>query len=380
MTTIRKLKVMTIVGTRPEIIRLSSVIKAFDKYFDHILVHTGQNWDYELNEIFFEDLKLRRPDYFLDSASYEGNLGQTMGNIISLSYNVLKKEMPDALLILGDTNSALSTISAKRLKVAIFHMEAGNRCFDQNVPEEINRKIVDHISDVNLPYTEHSRRYLIDEGIRKEHIFVTGSPMPEVIYENIKYIENSNILENMSLEKDKYILVSAHREENIDNIKRLNSLAESLNTVAGIYNMPIIYSTHPRSLNAINREKIKLNPAIKIAKPFGYFDYNKLQQNAYCVLSDSGTLSEESAILKFSGVLIRDSTERPEVLDKGSIIIGGINAQGIIQSINLSRQINHPKDSPLPPDYTDKNVSQKVVKIIQSYTNIINQRIWQKQP
>jgi UDP-N-acetyl-L-fucosamine synthase len=372
-----KLKVMTIVGTRPEIIRLSSVIKACDRYFKHLLVHTGQNWDYTLNQIFFENLQLREPDYYLNSVGED--LGETIGNIISRSYVLLKKEHPDALLILGDTNSCLSSISAKRLKIPVFHMEAGNRCFDQNVPEEINRKIVDHISDINLPYTEHSRRYLINEGIRKEHIFATGSPMAEVLQEHKNSIEDSKILNNLNLEKQKYIVVSAHREENIDIEKNFDELVQALNKVAETFNLPIVYSTHPRSQKRIQEKKVKFNPLIMNIKPLGFFDYNKLQKDSFCVLSDSGTLSEESALLDFPAVLIRTSTERPEVIDKGSMVIGGITEKGIIQAIHLVRSIyEDKKDFNLSLDYMDLNVSTKVVKIIQSYTRIINKVIWDK--
>lgn len=368
---------MTIVGTRPEIIRLSEVIKACDRYFNHILVHTGQNWDYTLNQVFFEEFNLREPDYYLDAAGK--HLGETMGNIIAKSYEVLKKEKPDALLILGDTNSALSAISAKRLKIPIFHMEAGNRCFDQNVPEEINRKIVDHISDINLPYTEHSRRYLLSEGIRKEHVFVTGSPMTEVLHKNMNKIENSRVLDELNLEPEKYILVSAHREENIDNEENFFSLMNALNYIAETYQLPIIYSTHPRSWKMIEERGFKFNPLIRQLKPFGFFDYNKLQLNAFCVLSDSGTLSEESAILGFPAVLIRTSTERPEVLDKGTIVIGGITKKDIAQAVELSRAMWENKEgTALPNDYLDENVSIKVVKIIQSYTKIIDKVVWGK--
>ena len=372
-----KMKVMTIVGTRPEIIRLSEVIKACDRYFDHVLVHTGQNWDYTLNEIFFEELKLREPDYYLGAVG--DHLGETMGNIIAKSYEVLAKEKPDALLILGDTNSALSAISAKRLKVPIFHMEAGNRCFDQNVPEEINRRIVDHISDINLPYTEHSRRYLLSEGIRKEHIFVTGSPMTEVLHKNMEKIQSSNVLNELNLEPEKYILVSAHREENIDNEKNFFSLMNALNHIAERYQLPIIYSTHPRSWKKIEERKFKFNPLIRQLKPFGFLDYNKLQLNSFCTLSDSGTLSEESAILGFPAVLIRTSTERPEVLDKGTMVIGGITERDIVQAVELSRAMwNNKEQRNLAPDYLDENVSVKVVKIIQSYSKVINMFVWSK--
>jgi len=379
---------MTIVGTRPEIIRLSECIKACDRHFNHVLVHTGQNWDYTLNEVFFKELGLREPDYYLNAAGQ--HLGETIGNIIARSYEVLIKEKPDALLILGDTNSALSAIPAKRLKVPIFHMEAGNRCFDQNVPEEINRKIVDHISDINLPYTEHSRRYLLKEGISGEYIFVTGSPMREVLEKNMDSIKNSRVLENLGLEKEKYFLVSAHREENIDNEENFFSLMNALNTIAEKYNYPVVYSTHPRSWKRIEERGFRFHPLIRQLRPFGFFDYNKLQMNAYCVLSDSGTLSEESNMLGFPAVLIRTSTERPEVLDKGSIIIGGITEKDILQAVALSREIyensraNSSKNiesgvSYIPPqDYNDANVSEKVVKIIQSYTKIINRNIWRK--
>lgn len=373
----KKLKVMTIIGTRPEIIRLSQCIKACDRYFDHILVHTGQNWDYTLNEVFFQELQLRQPDYYLNAVG--SNLGETLGNIIAKAYQVLVDTQPDALLILGDTNSALAAIPAKRLKIPIFHMEAGNRCFDQNVPEEINRKIVDHISDVNLPYTEHSRRYLLSEGISKEFIYVTGSPMREVLSANKKGIDSSKVLETLALTPENYFVVSAHREENIDNPKTFYSLINALNSIAEEYQKPVIYSTHPRSWKRIEQEGCKLHPLIRQLKPFGLFDYCKLQQNAFCVLSDSGTLSEESAMLGFPAVLIRTSTERPEVLDKGTIIIGGTSAEDMTQSVNLCREMwENREPTVIAPDYEDSNVSVKVVKIIQSYTKIVNSRIWGK--
>jgi UDP-N-acetylglucosamine 2-epimerase (non-hydrolysing) len=373
-----KMKIMTVMGTRPEIIRLSAVIKACDKYFEHILVHTGQNWDYNLNEIFFKELELRKPDYYLDAVGE--NLGETIGSIIAKSFKLFREVKPDALLILGDTNSALSAISAKRLKIPVFHMEAGNRCFDQNVPEEINRKIVDHISDINLPYTEYSRRYLLSEGVRKEHIFVTGSPMLEVLNNCSDSIKDSNVLTELKLERDKYILVSAHREENIDIEENFMNLVNSLNSVAKEFKLPIIYSTHPRSWKKIEERKIVFNPLIRKLKPFGFIDYNKLQQNAFCVLSDSGTLSEESVILNFPAVLIRTSTERPEVLDKGSIIIGGIKIDEVIQSVYTAVEMFKAMDNTniLPADYQDTNISMKVVKIIQSYTKIVNKDIWRK--
>lgn len=372
-----KLKVMTIIGTRPEIIRLSACIKACDKYFSHVLVHTGQNWDYSLNEVFFKDLGLREPDYYLSSVGE--TLGDTMGNIIAKSYGILKKEMPDALLILGDTNSALSAISAKRLKIPIFHMEAGNRCFDQNVPEEINRKIVDHISDVNLPYTEHSRRYLLSEGVKKEYIFVTGSPMREVLEQHAAAIENSKVLEELGLEKGKYIIVSAHREENIDNEENFMSLMGAINGIAGRYQMPVVYSTHPRSKKFIEARNFKFHPLVRSLKPFGFLDYNKLQKNSFCVLSDSGTLSEESAILGFAGVLLRTSTERPEVLDKGTVVIGGITGKDVEQAIDLVAAMrDNGEKTFVAPDYCDDNVSVKVVKIIQSYAKLVDKFVWRK--
>lgn len=366
---------MTIVGTRPEVLRLSAVIKACDSYFNHILVHTGQNWDYYLNKVFFEELDIREPDYFLNVVG--NHLGETMGNIISKTYEVLEKEKPDALLILGDTNSTLCAISAKRLKIPIFHMEAGNRCFDQNVPEEINRKIVDHTSDVNLPYTEHSRRYLLSEGIPKEYIFVTGSPMTEVLTLSMEDIHKSDVLNRLGLDKKKYILVSAHREENIDHPIHFKNLMDALNEVAKIYNMPIVYSTHPRSLKKIKEQKVAFHPLIQSLKPFGFFDYNQLQQHAFCVLSDSGTLSEESSILNFPAVLIRTSTERPEVLDKGSMVIGGITADEILQAIRLATEL-YGKSHVQPQDYRDTNVSHKVVQLIESYTEIIDRNVWKK--
>ncbi len=372
-----KMKVMTIVGTRPEIIRLSEVIKACDKYFHHVLVHTGQNWDYTLNDIFFEELSLRNPDHFLGVVG--DDLGETMGNIISASYKILLEEKPDALLVLGDTNSCLSVIAAKRLKIPIFHMEAGNRCFDQNVPEEINRKIVDHVADINLPYTEHSRRYLLSEGIRKEHIFVTGSPMTEVITKNMENIEKSQVLKELNLEKGKYILVSAHREENIDNEENFLSLMNSINKIAEKYQLPIIYSTHPRSWKKIEERDFQFYPLVRQLQPFGFIDYNRLQKNAFVVLSDSGTLSEEASILGFPGVLIRTSTERPEVLDKGTVVIGGITEKEIVQAVELSRIMWEQEEKTyIANDYRDDNVSVKVVKIIQSHTSIINNMVWRK--
>ena len=372
-----KLKVMTIIGTRPEIIRLSECIKACDKYFNHILVHTGQNYDYTLNEVFFEDLELRSPNYYLESVGKD--LGETMGNIIAKSYKIMQKEKPDALLILGDTNSALAAISAKRLKIPIFHMEAGNRCWDWNVSEMINRKIVDHISDINLPYTEHSRRYLLSEGIDGKTMFVTGSPMREILNKHMIKIENSDVLDRLKLEKGKYILVSAHREENIDNEENFMDLMNSINNIAEKYQIPVIYSTHPRSMKFIEKRNFKFHPLVQNLKPFGFLDYNKLQMNSYCVMSDSGTLSEESAILGFAGVLIRTSTERPEVLDKGTIVIGGIKGKDVEQSVELAVAMRDNNEQVvMVNDYADTNVSVKIVKIIQSYTSIVNKTVWGK--
>lgn len=372
-----KLKLMTIIGTRPEIIRLSAVIKCADKYFNHILVHTGQNYDYTLNQVFFEDLGLRAPDYYLESVGKD--LGETMGNIIAKSYEVMQKERPDAVLLLGDTNSALSAISAKRFKIPIFHMEAGNRCWDWNVSEMINRKIVDHISDINLPYTEHSRRYLLSEGIDGKTIFVTGSPMREVLRDHIDQIEKSDILDKLHLQKNKYILLSSHREENIDNEENFMSLMTAINDIAEKYQMPVIYSTHPRSQKFIDKRNFKFHPLVQNLKPFGFMDYNKLQKNAYCVLSDSGTLSEESAMLGFAGVLIRTSTERPEVLDKGTVVIGGITDKTVEQALELAVSMrDNNEEVVMAEDYADTNVSVKVVKIIQSYTDIVNRTIWGK--
>lgn len=374
---INKLKLVTIVGTRPEIIRLSEVIKKCDIYFNHILVHTGQNWDYELNQIFFEDLNLRKPDYYLDSVGK--NLGETIGNIISKSYGLLDEIKPDALLILGDTNSALSAISAKRLKIPIFHMEAGNRCFDENLPEETNRRIVDHIADVNLCYSEHARRYLHYEGVAKERTYVTGSPMAEVLTSNLVKIKNSNVLNKLKLKKNQYILLSAHREENIDIEVNFLKLMESVNDIAEKYNMPVIYSTHPRSDNVIKKRGFIFHPHVRSLKPFSFSDYNNLQINAYCVVSDSGTIPEEASYFKFPAVSIRTSTERPEALDKGNFIIGSISAENVLQAVDLAVSMHKNNDLGVnTPDYLDENVSAKVVKIIQSYTGIVNKMVWKK--
>ena len=370
-----KLKLMTVLGTRPEIIRLSAVLRLADQYFDHILVHTGQNWDYTLNQVFFDELALRAPDHYLDCAG--GHLGETMGNIIARSYELMDRLKPDAVLILGDTNSALSAISAKRLKIPIFHMEAGNRCWDWNVSEMINRKIVDHISDINMPYTEHARRYLLSEGIDGKTLFVTGSPMREVLTRHLPTIEKSDVLARLGLEKQKYILVSAHREENIDNESHFMDLMNAINFMAEKYQMPVIYSTHPRSRKFINARNFVFHPLVRSLEPFGFIDYNCLQQSSFCVLSDSGTLSEESAMLDFAGVLIRTSTERPEVLDKGTVVIGGIKRDDVEQAVELAVAMRA-EPTAMPGDYADDNVSVKVVKIIQSYAKIVNLTVWNK--
>ncbi len=371
----KKLKVVTILGTRPEIIRLTECIKKCDHYFEHVLIHTGQNYDYELNEIFFEDLELRRPDYFLNVVG--SHLGETIGNVISKSYEILSKEQPDALLVLGDTNSVLSTIAAKRLKIPIFHMEAGNRCFDQNVPEEINRKISDHISDINLTYTENSRRYLLSEGFRKDHVFVTGSPLREVLDKYQDKIQQSNVVERLGLKENGFIVVSAHREENIDLGDNFEILVESINAVAEKYNMPVIFSTHPRTKSRIEKNNIKFHPLIQNVAPLGFFDYVKLQSKSFIVLSDSGTISEESAMMGFPAVSIRTSTERPEAIDAGTIVLGGISKNQMLNAIEVSKGL-FDSAIDLPFEYNVKNTSERVVKAIQSYTAIVNKVIWDK--
>ena len=372
----KKLKLVTILGTRPEIIRLSEIIKLADKVFDHIVVHTGQNYDYQLNEIFFEDLDLRKLDYFLNVVG--NNLGETIGNVISKSYDILYKMSPDALLVLGDTNSVLCTIAAKRLKIPIFHMESGNRCFDQNVPEEINRKISDHISDINLTYTEHSRRYLLSEGFRKDHVFVTGSPLYEVLNRHSNKIVNSNILTTHDLVKGEYFVVSTHREENIDLNDNFIGLMNSLNKVVSKYKFPIIFSTHPRTKKRIEQLDISFNPLIKLVSPLGFFDYINLQQNALCVLSDSGTISEESAMMNFSAISIRTSTERPEAVDFGSIILGGICEKDILNAIETCLLTKSEAQIEIPQEYKVIDASKRVIRIIQSYTSIVNKVIWDK--
>lgn len=373
----KKLKVMTIAGTRPELIRLSEIIKKADVFFEHVFVHTGQNYDARLNDIFYEDLGIRKPDYYLNVVGE--NLGETMGNIIAKSYELMQQVRPDALLILGDTNSALSAIAAKRLKVPIFHMEAGNRCYDENLPEETNRRIVDHISDVNLPYTEHARRYLIAEGVRKEHIYVTGSPMKEVIKAHETEIEASKVLEELGLMERKYIVLSSHREENIDHEEHFESLMNAVNAMAETYQMPVIYSLHPRSAKFIAERNFKFHPLVKAMPPFNFTDYSKLMRCAYCVVSDSGTMPEEAAVSHFPGVCIRTSTERPEALDKGNFVIGGITEESLLQAVEMAVKLNEMGCvGDVVPDYDTENVSATVIRLIQSYTRIIDDKVWRK--
>ena len=377
-----KLKIMTIVGTRPEIIRLAAVIKKCDKYFEQILVHTGQNYDYELNQVFFDDLSLRAPDYYLDAVG--SDLGETIGNIIAKSYKLMTEVKPDALLILGDTNSCLSAISAKRLHIPIFHMEAGNRCKDECLPEETNRRIVDIISDVNLAYSEHARRYLAECGLPKERTYVTGSPMAEVLHSNLEKIKKSDVLKRLNLEKGKYILLSAHREENIDTEENFFNLMNAVNAMAVKYDMPILYSCHPRSAKFIEKRGFKFDKRVIQNKPLGFHDYNNLQMNAFAVVSDSGTLPEESSFFLSVGnpiaaVCIRTSTERPEALDKGDFVLAGITENEVLQAVDIAVEMNKNNDLGIPvPNYVDENVSTKVVKIIQSYTNIVNRMVWRK--
>ena len=373
-----KLKLMTIVGTRPEIIKLSEIIKKCEKYFDHILVHTGQNWDYTLNDIFFKELEIKAPDFYLGVVG--DDLGHTMGNVIAKSYKLMAEQKPDALLVLGDTNSCLSVISAKRLKIPIFHMEAGNRCKDENLPEEVIRRIVDVTSDVNMCYSEHARRYILNSGVKPEYTFVTGSPMAEVLSANREKIEKSKILETLGLEKNRYILLSAHREENIDIEKNFFALMNAVNAMAERYDMPVIYSTHPRSRKFIEERDFKFHPNVKSMKPFGFSDYNSLQKNAFCVVSDSGTLPEEASYFKcFPAVCIRTSTERPEAMDKGNFILGSITEESVLQAVDTAVEMQSNGDLGADvPDYTEENVSTKVVKIIQTYTEVVNKSVWRK--
>ncbi len=377
-----KLKLLIIVGTRPEIIRLAAVINKCRKYFDTILAHTGQNYDYNLNGIFFKDLSLDNPDVYLNAVG--NDLGETMGNIIAKSYQLMAEIKPDAVLVLGDTNSCLSVIGAKRLHIPIFHMEAGNRCKDECLPEETNRRIVDIISDVNMAYSEHARRYLADTGLPKERVYVTGSPMAEVLHENLEQIESSDIHKRLGLEKGRYILLSAHREENIDTEKNFNSLFSAINKMAEKYDMPILYSCHPRSKKRLEQSGFKLDSKVIQHEPLGFHDYNCLQMNAFAVVSDSGTLPEESSFFTsigkpFPAICIRTSTERPEALDKADFILAGIDETSLLQAVDTAVEMNKNGDIGIPvPDYTDENVSDKVVKIIQSYTGVVNKMVWRK--
>lgn len=377
-----KLKLLIIVGTRPEIIRLAAVINKCRSYFDCILAHTGQNYDYNLNGIFFDDLQLDKPEAYMEAVG--DDLGATVGNIINCSYKLMSQIKPDALLILGDTNSCLSAISAKRLHIPIFHMEAGNRCKDECLPEETNRRIVDIISDVNMAYSEHARRYLAECGLPKERTYVTGSPMAEVLHANLKDIENSDIHSRLKLTKGKYILLSAHREENIDTEKNFLSLFSAINAIAEKYDMPILYSCHPRSKKRLNDSCFKLDSRVIMHEPLGFHDYNCLQMNAFCVISDSGTLPEESSFFTsvgkpFPAVCIRTSTERPEALDKACFVLAGIDKNSLLQAVEVAVNANRDGDFGIPvPDYIDENVSIKVVKIIQSYTGIVNKTVWRK--
>lgn len=377
-----RLKLLIIIGTRPEIIRLAAVITKCRKYFDCILAHTGQNYDYTLNGIFFHDLKLKAPEVYMNAVGED--LGSTVGNIINCSYKLMNQIRPDALLILGDTNSCLSAIAAKRLHIPIFHMEAGNRCKDECLPEETNRRIVDIISDVNMAYSEHARRYLAECGLPKERTYVTGSPMAEVLHNNLEEIEKSNILEKLNLQPKKYILLSAHREENIDTEKNFLSLFNAINKLAEKYDKPILHSCHPRSKKRLEESGFKLDKRVIRHEPLGFHDYNKLQMNAYAVVSDSGTLPEESGYFTsigkpFSAVCIRTSTERPEALDKGCFVLAGIDEKSLLQAVETAVRMNDEGDYGIPvPDYTDENVSTKVVKLIQSYTSVVNKMVWRK--
>ena len=377
-----RLKLMTIVGTRPEIIKMSAIIKKCDKYFNHILVHTGQNYDHQLNQVFFCDLGLREPDYYLGVVGE--NLGQTMGNVIARSYELMTKVQPDAIIVLGDTNSCLCVISAKRLKIPVFHMEAGNRCKDENLPEEVIRRVVDVTSDINLCYSEHARRYILDTGVRPENTYVVGSPMAEVLHANYEKIIASNVLQRLGLEKKKYILLSAHREENIDTEKNFISLMTAVNAMAEKYDMPILYSCHPRSRKFIEQRNFKFDSRIVQHQPLGFHDYNKLQMEAFAVVSDSGTLPEESSFYlsvgkPFPAVCIRTSTERPEAMDRGAFVLAGIETEQVLQAVELAVSMNENGELGLPVTaYTDENVSVKVVKLIQSYTGIVNKMVWRK--
>ena len=378
-----RLKLLIIVGTRPEIIRLAAVINKCRKYFDCILAHTGQNYDYNLNGVFFKDLKLADPEVYMDAVG--DDLGATMGNIINASYKLMVQTKPDAVLVLGDTNSCLSVIGAKRLHIPIFHMDAGNRCFDECLPEETNRRIVDIISDVNICYSEHARRYLNASGVAPQRTYVSGSPMAEVLHENLAEIENSDVHARLGLEKGKYILLSAHREENIDTEKNFLSLFTAINKMAEKYDMPILYSCHPRSRNRLEASGFQLDPRVIRQEPLGFHDYNCLQMNAFAVVSDSGTLPEESSFFtsvghSFPAVCIRTSTERPEALDKGCFILAGINEHDLLQAVDVAVEMVKNEDNGIPvPNYTDENVSTKIVKLIQSYTGVVNKMVWRKE-
>ena len=377
----KRLKILTVVGTRPEIIRLSRVLARLDEHCDHVLVHTGQNYDYELNQVFFDDLGVRKPDFFLNSAEGSTSAAHTIGNLITSVDGVLAQVQPEAMLVLGDTNSCLSVIPAKRRKVPIFHMEAGNRCFDQRVPEEINRKIVDHLSDINMPLTEHARRYLLAEGIKPETVIKTGSPMLEVLRHFAPQIEESQALGRLGVKKDGYFVVSAHREENVDNPQNFADLLDTLNAVATRYRKPILVSTHPRTRKRLASLKaVHLSPSIKFLKPLGVFDYIKLQQQAFCVISDSGTLTEESSILGFPGVMIRQAHERPEGMDEGAVIMCGLKSANVIDAIKVSvaHYANDTRPFHLVSDYDVDNVSRKVLRIILSYTDYVNRTVWFK--
>ncbi len=373
-----KLKVMIVMGTRPEIIKLSAVIKKCDQYFNLQIVHTGQNYDYELNKVFFEDLQLREPDFYLNVVG--DNLGQTMGNVISKSYELFAEQKPDAVVVLGDTNSCLCVISAKRLKIPIFHLEAGNRCKDENLPEEVIRRIVDVTSDINLCYSENARKYILNTGVKPEYTYVTGSPMAEVLDNCIDKINASKVLENLNLQPKKYILLSAHREENIDIEENFMALMNAVNAMAETYDMPVLYSCHPRSRKMIKKREFKFDKRVIQHQPLGFFDYNHLQQNAFCVVSDSGTIPEEASYFKFPAVSVRTSTERPEAMEKGVFVVGSITKEHVLQAVDLAVSMHENGDDGLTvPAYADTNVSTKVVKIIQSYVGIVNKMIWRKE-
>ena len=374
---VRKLKVMMVMGTRPEIIKLSSIIKKCDTYFDLKIVHTGQNYDYELNKVFFEDLQLREPDFYLNVVGE--NLGQTMGNVISKAYELFYSEKPDAVVVLGDTNSCLCVIAAKRLKIPIFHLEAGNRCKDENLPEEVIRRIVDVTSDINLCYSENARKYILDAGAKPEYTYVIGSPMAEVLDDCIDKINASKVLEKLNLEPKKYILLSAHREENIDIEENFMALMHAVNAMAETYDMPVLYSCHPRSRKMIEKRKFAFDKRVIQHQPLGFFDYNKLQQHAFCVVSDSGTIPEEASYFQFPAVSVRTSTERPEAMEKGVFVVGSITKEQVLQAVDLAVSMHENGDDGLTvPAYADTNVSTKVVKIIQSYVGIVNKMVWRK--